>query len=94
LSGCLKTRQASGELTAERIIAEGRQLIMRRGYSGFTYADIAEAFDIRKASIRYHVPAKTDFVIAVLQAWCKAYQIAAAIASASRNGFRAMLCRG
>lgn len=63
----------SGDLTADRIIAAGRQLIMRRGYSGFSYADIAEAIEIRKASIHHHFPAKTDLVIAVLDEWREAF---------------------
>ncbi|SDG08920.1 TetR/AcrR family transcriptional regulator [Paraburkholderia phenazinium] len=60
---------ATGDLTANRIIEAGRQLIMRRGYSGFSYADVADAIDIRKASIHHHFPAKTDLVIAVLNDW-------------------------
>lgn len=40
---------------------------MRRGYSGFSYADVADAIDIRKASIHHHFPSKTDLAIAVLQ---------------------------
>jgi TetR/AcrR family transcriptional regulator, transcriptional repressor for nem operon len=57
----------TGEATAARIVEAGRQFIMRRGYSGFSYADIAEEIDIRKASIHHHFPAKTDLVIAVLR---------------------------
>jgi TetR/AcrR family transcriptional regulator, transcriptional repressor for nem operon len=64
---------ASGDLTANRIIAAGRQLIMRRGYNGFSYADIAEAIDIRKASVHHHFPAKTDLAIAVMDAWRDAF---------------------
>jgi TetR/AcrR family transcriptional regulator, transcriptional repressor for nem operon len=64
---------ASGEATQTRIIEAGRQLIMRRGYSGFSYADVAEAIDIRKASIHHHFPAKTDLVIAVLKEWQAAF---------------------
>lgn len=60
---------ATGDLTANRIIAAARQLIMRRGYSGFSYADVSEAIDIRKASIHHHFPVKTDLVIAVLDEW-------------------------
>jgi TetR/AcrR family transcriptional regulator, transcriptional repressor for nem operon len=60
---------ATGDVTANRIIEAGRQLIMRRGYSGFSYADVAEAIDIRKASIHHHFPSKTDLVIAVLEDW-------------------------
>jgi TetR/AcrR family transcriptional repressor of nem operon len=57
----------SGEVTATRIVEAGRQLIMRRGYSGFSYADVADAIDIRKASIHHHFPSKTDLAIAVLK---------------------------
>jgi len=53
--------------TAERIISEARMLIMRRGYNGFSYADIAEAVGIRKASIHHHFPAKSDLAKAVVE---------------------------
>ncbi|TDV35682.1 TetR family transcriptional regulator [Paraburkholderia caballeronis] len=58
---------ATGEVTSGRIVEAGRQLIMRRGYSGFSYADVADAIDIRKASIHHHFPAKADLVIAVVR---------------------------
>lgn len=58
---------ATGETTAEKILETGRQLIMRRGYNGFSYADIADAVDIRKASIHHHFPAKADLVLAVVK---------------------------
>ena len=75
---------ATGDLTANRIIAAGRQLIMRRGYSGFSYADVSEAIDIRKASIHHHFPAKTDLVIAVLNEWREAFD--ADVASLQASG--------
>ena len=75
---------ATGDLTANRIIAAGRQLIMRRGYSGFSYADVSEAIDIRKASIHHHFPAKTDLVIAVLNEWREAFD--ADVASLEESG--------
>lgn len=59
---------ATGEETAARIVEAGRQLIMRRGYSGFSYADIADEIDIRKASIHHHFPSKADLAIAVVRA--------------------------
>ena len=58
---------STGDMTAARILESARQLIMRRGYSGFSYADIAEAIDIRKASIHHHFPAKSDLVAAVVR---------------------------
>ena len=53
--------------TAERIVSEARNLIMTRGYNGFSYADIAEAVGIRKASIHHHFPAKSDLAKAVVE---------------------------
>ncbi|HXZ08331.1 MAG TPA: TetR/AcrR family transcriptional regulator [Paraburkholderia sp.] len=79
---------ATGDLTANRIIDAGRQLIMRRGYSGFSYADIAEAIDIRKASIHHHFPAKTDLVIAVLNDWREVFD--ADMASLDASGADAL----
>jgi TetR/AcrR family transcriptional regulator, transcriptional repressor for nem operon len=73
----------TGEQTAGRIIEAGRQLIMRRGYSGFSYADIAEAIEIRKASIHHHFPAKTDLVIAVLNDWREGFDADMAALDAS-----------
>jgi TetR/AcrR family transcriptional regulator, transcriptional repressor for nem operon len=57
----------TGQTTAERILEAGRQLIMRRGYSGFSYADIADVIDIRKASIHHHFPTKADLAAAVVK---------------------------
>lgn len=52
--------------TAERLVESARALIVRRGYSGFSYADVADDVGIRKASIHHHFPAKVDLVRAVL----------------------------
>jgi TetR/AcrR family transcriptional regulator, transcriptional repressor for nem operon len=54
--------------TAERILQSANQLLVDRGYSAFSYADIAEAVKIRKASIHHHFPTKTGLVVAVLRA--------------------------
>ena len=53
--------------TAERIVSEGRRLIMTRGYNGFSYADVAEAVGIRKASIHHHFAGKNDLATAVVE---------------------------
>jgi len=39
-------------------------LIQENGFQGFSYADLAEGLGIRKASIHYHFPGKTDLGIA------------------------------
>jgi TetR/AcrR family transcriptional regulator, transcriptional repressor for nem operon len=53
--------------TAQQIVAEARNLIMTRGYNGFSYADVAAAIGIRKASIHHHFPAKSDLAKAVVE---------------------------
>jgi TetR/AcrR family transcriptional regulator, transcriptional repressor for nem operon len=63
----------TGEITAGRILDAGRELIMRRGYSGFSYADISDAIDIRKASIHHHFPTKADLVVAVVGQYRKLF---------------------
>lgn len=39
----------------------------RRGYNGFSYADIAAVVGIRKASIHHHFPTKVDLVRTLVQ---------------------------
>jgi TetR/AcrR family transcriptional repressor of nem operon len=53
--------------TADRILQTAKTLISDRGYSAFSYADIAEAVQIRKASIHHHFPTKASLVVAVLK---------------------------
>jgi TetR/AcrR family transcriptional repressor of nem operon len=52
--------------TAEQILDLAETLIQTRGYSAFSYQDIADALRIRKASIHYHFASKTDLGIAVV----------------------------
>jgi TetR/AcrR family transcriptional regulator, transcriptional repressor for nem operon len=54
--------------TADRILQTAKNLISDLGYSAFSYADIAEAIQIRKASIHHHFPTKASLVVAVLKA--------------------------
>jgi TetR/AcrR family transcriptional repressor of nem operon len=56
----------ASDTTGTRIMDEARALIMKRGYNGFSYADIAASVGIRKASIHHHFPAKSDLAIAVV----------------------------
>ncbi|NBI27945.1 TetR/AcrR family transcriptional regulator [Chengkuizengella marina] len=59
--------------TLERILDEGRHLIQKYGYNGFSYADIAEIIGIKKASIHYYFPTKQELVRAVLQRYNKEF---------------------
>ena len=53
--------------TAERILDAANTLLIDRGYSAFSYADIAETVNLRKAIIHHHFPSKAGLVVAVLQ---------------------------
>ena len=44
----------------EQILDAAQQFVQTRGFHAFSYADIAAEVGIRKASIHYYFPAKTD----------------------------------
>ena len=48
--------------TAQQILDVAQSMVRNRGYSAFSYADIAREIGIRKASIHYHFPSKEDLV--------------------------------
>ncbi len=54
---------------AAEIAACARSLIALRGYNGFSYADIADAVGITKASIHHHFPSKAELVRRVVVAY-------------------------
>lgn len=55
--------------TKTALLKEAEILIRRRGYSGFSYANLSDSVGIRKASIHHHYPTKEMLVVAVLQAY-------------------------
>jgi TetR/AcrR family transcriptional repressor of nem operon len=46
--------------TSQRILDIAERLVQTRGFNGFSYADIAAALKVTKASLHYHYPAKAD----------------------------------
>lgn len=61
--------------TAERILETATELIQTRGYSAFSYHDIAERLGIRKASIHYHFPGKADLGKAVIARYRDTFRV-------------------
>jgi len=53
--------------TRTKIIDAGEKLLLKNGFNGFSYADIALALGIKKSSIHYHFPSKADLGLAVIQ---------------------------
>lgn len=56
-----------GTDTADEILRCARSLIVAGGYNGFSYADIATAVGIRKASVHHHFPTKAVLVRTLVQ---------------------------
>lgn len=52
--------------TKEALLNTAEVAVRRRGYNGFSYADLAKNVGIRKASIHYHFPKKADLAMAVM----------------------------
>jgi TetR/AcrR family transcriptional repressor of nem operon len=59
--------------TAEDILDRAEALIQTRGYSAFSYQDISDTLGIRKASIHYHFPSKTDLGVAVVERYTQRF---------------------
>ena len=59
--------------TRSTLLTKAEAIVRGRGYSGFSYADLADAVGIRKASIHHHFPTKTDLAIALLKSYSERY---------------------
>ena len=55
--------------TKMHIIQVSTDLMLEKGWTGFSYQDIADAVGIKKASIHYHFPNKEDLGIAIVEFW-------------------------
>ncbi len=53
-----RNRKESG--TAERVLDIAERLVQIRGFSNFSYADIATELGITRASLHYHYPGKAE----------------------------------
>lgn len=53
--------------TADQILECARGLVVTGGYNGFSYADIAVAVGVRKASIHHHFPSKVDLMVELVR---------------------------
>ena len=62
--------------TRNQILDVAQRLIQARGFSAFSYADIASEIGIRKASIHHHFPNKSDLAVALMVRYREAFSIA------------------
>ncbi|MCW3034117.1 MAG: TetR/AcrR family transcriptional regulator, transcriptional repressor for nem operon [Solirubrobacteraceae bacterium] len=61
------TELSAGANTPERILDIAEGLVQRRGYNGFSYADIAREMSIAKASLHYHYAGKAELGEALIE---------------------------
>ncbi|MEM8654719.1 MAG: TetR/AcrR family transcriptional regulator [Pseudomonadota bacterium] len=52
--------------TRAQLLDHAEAFARQRGFDGFSFADLAVSADIRKASVHYHFPAKSDLSIALI----------------------------
>ncbi len=53
-------RRPAAADTAQKILDIAERLVQTRGFNGFSYADIAGALAVTKASLHYHFPTKAE----------------------------------
>ena len=69
--GRMGTSRAPG--TAEKILDVSERLVQLRGYNAFSYADVAKAVGIRKASLHHHFATKADLGRALVVRYREAF---------------------
>jgi TetR/AcrR family transcriptional regulator, transcriptional repressor for nem operon len=58
--------------TKAALLDSAETAVRERGYDGFSYADLAAAVGIRKASVHHHFPAKADLAEALIERYSHA----------------------
>jgi TetR/AcrR family transcriptional regulator, transcriptional repressor for nem operon len=79
--------------TPQKILDSAERLLQVRGYNGFSYADIATALRVTKASLHYHFPSKADLGRRLMQRYTQNFLTALAAIDASGADARETLQR-
>lgn len=70
--------------TSQQILDIAQQLVQTRGFNAFSYADIAEALHVTKASLHYHFATKADLGVGLIERYDR--RIEETLAGIDRNG--------
>ena len=62
--------------TPQRILDVAERLVQTRGFNGFSYADIADALKVTKASLHYHFRGKADLGAALIERYERNFLVA------------------
>jgi TetR/AcrR family transcriptional repressor of nem operon len=79
--------------TASRALDAAERLVQTMGFNWLSYADVAEALGIRKASLHHHFPTKGDLGCALLARYTERFAAELAAIAAERTGARSKLER-
>ena len=63
----LASRQTGDADTASQILDIAERLVQRRGFNGFSYADVASELGVTRASLHYHFPGKAELGLALIE---------------------------
>jgi len=78
----------SGPETRERALDIAEELVQRRGFNGFSYADIAGRLGITTASLHYHFPGKAELGRSLIQRYAERFAARLAEIEAAIPGAR------
>lgn len=53
--------------TKDKILKEGRSLLQKHGYNGFSFQDIADLIDIKKPSLYDHFTSKDELIVSIIE---------------------------
>ena len=79
-----RTPRRGGD-TSQRILDIAERLVQTRGFNGFSYADIAEAMKVTKASLHYHFRSKAELGHALIERYEKNFLAALAAIDEQRD---------
>lgn len=63
------------ESRKQEILDVAQDMIQKRGFNGFSYADIAEEIGIRKASIHHHFNSKAVLAVAIIRRYRETFNL-------------------
>ena len=84
-------RNRKESVTAERALDIAERLVQIRGFSNFSYADIATELGITKASLHYHYPGKAELGQALITRYAERFSQALVEIDRDRRDARAKL---
>ncbi len=86
-------RTSANADTSHRILDIAERLLQTRGYNAFSYADVAQALHVTKASLHYHFPTKAELGRRLIERYEQAFLNALATIDKTSSNAREQLRR-